>query len=231
MRNKERYIVLLSGGLDSTVNLELAQKKGEVLLALTYDYGQSAREREIHHSALICEKIGVNHKVISLPWLRDLTRSGLVTGEVPKIRDIKEAGRKSMERVWVPARNLIFVSIAVAFAEEIGADAIICGFNKEEAEAFPDNSKEFVSKFNSLLPYASLKEVKLFSFTQELEKWEIAKLGWEIGAPLEHCWPCYLGGKEICGECESCLRFINALKRAGIYELWREKRGCLKPFS
>jgi len=231
MRNEERYIVLLSGGLDSTVNLKLAAQKGEILLALTYDYGQMAREREIKSSALICERIGVPHKVVELPFLKDLRKSGIIRGEVPLLKDVKEAGRETMEKVWVPARNLVFVSIAAAFAEEMEADAIVCGFNKEEAQTFPDNSPEFVAKFNSLLPYASLKEIKLLSFTQDLEKWEIAKLGWEIDAPLEYCWPCYLGGEEICGKCESCLRFINALKLAGIYELWREKRECFKPFS
>ncbi|MGC8842378.1 MAG: 7-cyano-7-deazaguanine synthase QueC [bacterium] len=226
MRNKDRYIVLLSGGLDSTVNLKLAAEKGKVLLALTFDYGQLAREKEIEKSAIICREIGVPHKVVQLPWLKELSRSGLISGDIPKIDDEKEIGKQTMEMVWIPARNLVFVAIAVAFAESMEADAVICGFNKEEGETFPDNSPQFVAKVNALLPFASLRKIELISFTQTLEKWEIAKLGWEIGAPLVDCWPCYRGGEEICGECESCFRFLSALRKAGIYDSWREKRRC-----
>lgn len=225
MKNKERFIVLLSAGLDSTVNLKLASLHGEVVLALTFDYGHLAREQEVRRSALICKELGVPHKVVELPWLGEIARSGLISGEVPKISDVKEIGKDSMEKVWVPARNLVFISSAVAFAEVMDASAVVCGFNKEEAATFPDNSLDFLSAMNSLLPYASLKRIKVLSFTQEMDKVEIAKLGWDISAPLHHCWPCYLGGEEICGECESCFRFLSALKKAGLYEIWRKKRG------
>lgn len=229
MKNKEKYIVLLSSGLDSTVNLKLASLKGEVLLALTFDYGQIAREQEIKRSALICEKLGVPHKVLGLPWLREITTSGLISGDVPKISEDSKTGKSSMERVWVPARNLVFVSVAVAYAEAMEANAVVCGFNKEEGEIFPDNSPSFLSALNALLKYASLRVIKVISFTQDMDKEEIAKLGWEIGAPLQYCWPCYLGGEEICGECESCFRFLNAIKRAGLYEIWRERRESENP--
>lgn len=226
MRNnkKKKFVVLLSAGLDSTVNLKLATIKGEVSLAITFDYGQIAREQEIKRSALICDKLGVQHKVLELLWFREITKSGLISGNVPKISDVKEIGENSMKSVWVPARNLVFVSVAVAYAEAIEANEVVCGFNKEEGETFPDNSPNFVSAMNSLLKYASLKDISIVSFTQDMAKWEIAKLGWEIDAPLQYCWPCYLGGKEICGECESCLRFLNALKKSGLYDKWREQR-------
>ncbi len=224
MKNRENFLVLLSAGLDSTVNLKLASLRGNVLLALTFDYGQVAREQEIKRSALICRELGVPHKVVELPWLREIAKSGLLSGEVPRIRDGKELGKRSWEQVWVPGRNLLFISIGVAFAEAMEADGVVCGFNKEEGEIFPDNSPSFVSAMNSLLQYASLREIKVISFTQDMDKGEIARLGWEIGAPLQHCWPCYLGGEEICGECESCFRFLRALKKAGLYEIWKEKR-------
>jgi len=224
MKNKEKFIVLLSAGLDSTVNLKLASLQGEVLLALTFDYGQVARKQELKRSALICRELGIPHRVVELPLLGEITRSGLISGEVPRIKNVREIGKQSMEKVWVPARNLVFLSIAVAFAEAMEGDAVVFGFNKEEGETFPDNSSFFLSAANSLLQYASLRKVKLISFTQEMNKEEIARLGWEIGAPLQHCWPCYLGGEEICGECESCFRFLNALKKAGLYQMWKEKR-------
>lgn len=140
MRNEGRYIVLLSGGLDSTVNLKLASQKGDVILALTYDYGQIASHKEIKSSALICERMGVPHKLIELHFFKELSKSGIIKGEIPLLKDVKEAGSETMEKVWVPARNLVFISIAIAFAEEMQADAVVCGFNKEEAQTFPDNS-------------------------------------------------------------------------------------------
>lgn len=224
MKSKEKFVVLLSAGLDSTVNLKLASLKGDVILALTFDYGQMAREQEIKRSALICEELGVPHKVVKLPWLGAITKSGLISGDVPKISDSKEIGEGSMKSVWVPARNLVFLSIGVAFAEALGADAVVGGFNREEGETFPDNSPSFVSAMNSLLKYASLREIRVVSFTQDMDKSAIAKLGWEIGAPLHHCWPCYLGGEEICGECESCYRFLKALRETRLEEVWWKKR-------
>lgn len=223
---RDRFIVLLSAGLDSTVNLKAATLQGDVLLALTFDYGQVAREQEVKRSALICERLFVPHKVIELPWLREIASSGLLSGEIPLVSDEKELSKETMEKVWVPARNLVFIAIGSAFAEAMGADSVVCGFNKEEGEVFPDNSPSFIISANSLLKHATLRKIQLISFTEDMNKEEIARWGWAIGAPLELCWPCYRGGDEICGKCESCFRFINALKRAGIYDEWRRKRGC-----
>lgn len=226
MSKERKFVALLSGGLDSTVNLKLATLEGKVVLALTIDYGQKARKKETECSALICQALGVPHRVVKLPWLKAVVDSGLIRGRLPSIRG-REPDRSTMERVWVPARNLLFASIGAVFAEAMSADTILFGFNKEEGEVFPDNSPQFVAQANALLRYSSLKDLALFSFTLDMTKAEIAKLGMEIGAPLELCWPCYLGGKEICRRCESCYRFFNALRSASILDIWEEKRKAI----
>jgi 7-cyano-7-deazaguanine synthase len=105
----------------------------------------------------------------------------------------------------------VFIEIAAAHAESLGATRLITGFNREEAVTFPDNSPEYVSAVNRALSFSTANGVCVVSFTGDLEKKEIVALGRRLDAPLRHIWPCYEGGRRWCGECESCLRSLRAL--------------------
>lgn len=139
--------------------------------------------------------------------------------------------------VWVPNRNGLFINIAAGFAESFGAELIITGFNKEEASTFPDNSKKFVFAINQSLKHSTLKRLKsphtplckrgergdfkhprVVSYTQNMSKADMAAYAARHDLPLRYCWPCYEGGKKMCGRCESCARFMSALNKITIYE-------------
>ena len=107
-------------------------------------------------------------------------------------------------------------SIAVSYAESIGAEAIIVGWDKEEAATFPDNSKEFLNKFNELIDVGSPDNIKIEAPAIDLTKEEIVKLGIEVGAPMELSYSCYKGGNKPCGVCESCMRRKRAFKKMGL---------------
>jgi len=202
-------VAILSGGLDSTVSLAAARRKMKVVLAITFDYGQRAAKRERAASAKIAAHYGIPHRVIAIPWLAAVTGTALVNRKAKIPRN--EMSERSAKAVWVPNRNGVFIEIAAAHAESLGADRLITGFNKEEAATFPDNSRAYVGAINRALSYSTANGVRVVSFTGALDKKAIVNLGRRLNAPLQHIWPCYEGGRIWCGECESCLRSLRAL--------------------
>jgi 7-cyano-7-deazaguanine synthase len=217
-----KSIVLLSSGLDSTVNLLAAREEGLVLKALTFDYGQKAAVREIAQSRKICEKYGVDHQVVDLPFFKDFTKTSLIAKDqtIPRSTEVDihsaETSRKTADRVWVPNRNGIFLNVAAGFAEGLGADVVVPGFNFEEAQTFADNSKAYLEVLNRSFSYSTLRQISVKCFTTDMNKTEIVKLGLSLGLDVMDLWPCYFGDEDWCGQCESCLRFKNALAQAGI---------------
>ena len=202
-------VAILSGGLDSTVSLAAARERMAVLLALTFDYGQRAAKRERAASARIARHYRIPHQVVEIPWLADLTGTALVNRRAALPRN--EMSERSAKAVWVPNRNGVFIEIAAAHAELMGATRLITGFNREEAETFPDNSPAYVDAVNRALSFSTANGVRVVSFTGDLDKRQIVSLGRRLEAPLKHIWPCYEGGRRWCGECESCLRSLRAI--------------------
>lgn len=217
-----KSVVLLSGGLDSTVSLAHALRESEVNLCLTFDYGQRAANREKRAAAALCAHYQVEHRVIELPFLRDITSTALVKDdlELPEPEraelDVLKASNSSVAAVWVPNRNGIFINIAAAFAESRQCELVVTGFNREEAVTFPDNSLEFVAAAGHALSFSTMNKVKVVSYTQRLNKVEIIKLGVRLCIPFNHIWSCYRGYDKMCGNCESCQRFMRASKQAGL---------------
>ncbi len=213
-------VVLLSGGLDSTVSLAQALREGKVQLCLTFAYGQRAATNEIKASSQIAKHYGLAHRVISLDFFADITQTALIDKEaiLPTLTDqeldILEVSTQTAAAVWVPNRNGVFLNIAASFAEALGCDQVVTGFNREEALTFPDNSQSFVACANKALSYSTANGVRVVSYTQNLDKEEIVSLGNLLGIPFALLWSCYQSGDSLCGVCESCQRFFRALKKA-----------------
>ena len=202
-------IILLSGGLDSLVSLGIGIEKYGISLALTFDYGQKAVEQEISTSKNICDYYKIEHKVIKLDWLKEVTHTALVSNEdLPEGIDNPEQSAKS---VWVPNRNGLFLNIAGSFADGNDYDYIIIGANKEEGQTFPDNTQEFIDKINAEFEYSTQKHPKVVAPLINSDKNDIVKLASEHKIPLEFVRSCYASGKKHCGKCESCTRLKNAL--------------------
>jgi len=229
-----RAIVLLSGGLDSAVNLKCALDRGPVRAALTFDYGQRAGRRERAAAAAMCARLGLRHEVVKLPWLGKITRSALVRRSEPlphprAARLDGDGAARSAARVWVPNRNGIFLAVAAAFAEAWGADRIVPGFNEEEAASFPDNSGAFIRASNAALRLSTRSAVRVECYTTRRSKKSILALGMRIDAPLDLVWCCYDAGERMCGRCESCLRFVRAVEAVGAGAWFRRRHRRLPP--
>ncbi len=229
---KKKSIVLLSGGLDSVVNFKKAMLNTDVELILTFDYNQSSRVKEIKATRLVSERYKILHHVIPLPFLSDMDLA-LSRNNIPdfneKRLDDSSYSIKSAKAVWVPNRNGVFLSIAGAYADRYGIDLIITGFNREEGSTFPDNSPEFIDRTNKAFRFSTLKHPKVKSYTIDMSKNEIVKLGIEIDAPFEYVWSCYRGEERMCGRCESCQRLKRALNENGFtQEFARRNRWSFK---
>jgi 7-cyano-7-deazaguanine synthase len=223
-----KSVVLLSGGLDSSVNLWVSQQKSQVALALTFDYGQRAASQEVSVSAALAQKLQVPHRVVSLDFFRGLGNSALTRSELAIPQGAKvdiddlSVSQDTAKSVWIPNRNGVFLNIAAAFAESLGADWVVPGFNWEEAQTFPDNSEEFLQASTKALSYSTANQVRVKCFTADLNKIEIVALGEQLNVPWSEIWPCYLSGEKWCGECESCQRsrrafLANQVPLAGLF--------------
>lgn len=202
--NDLKSIVLLSGGLDSVVSLGLLKDKLNITLALTFDYGQKSLEKEIKASKWYCDFYKIEHKIIKLDWLKEITNTALVSdAEIPDEDDAKA--------VWVPNRNGLFLNIAASFADSYGFKNIVIGANIEEAQNFPDNTKEFIERVNWAFEFSTMVSPKVVAPLIDFDKVKIVKQALENSIPLDKLSSCYKNTENHCGKCSSCVKLKNAL--------------------
>jgi len=214
-------VVVLSGGLDSTVCLALAAGEGEResdgLVALTFDYGQR-HGVEVERARLIADRYGAE-------WLRvevDASQwggSALTDASVAVPVDCVDAD--VIPVTYVPARNLIFLSVAMGVAEARDADAVYLGVNALDYSGYPDCRPEFIDSFRKTAALALKRgvegrPVEIRTPLIDSTKAAIVRLGIEVGAPLELTWSCYLGGDAPCGECDACRLRAKGFAEAGV---------------
>ncbi|MFO0313085.1 MAG: 7-cyano-7-deazaguanine synthase [Planctomycetota bacterium] len=197
-------VALLSGGLDSGVaGGAFGDGGGPQLASRGFDSGQGA--------AALARRLGGAFHVIALPWLAACAAtagSALLAGggDLPHGTAARPGDAASAARVWVPARNAVFVAIAAAHAEALGAGCVIAGFNREEAATFPDNSAAFLAAASAFLALGTRSGVAVVSPTLDLDKAAIVARARALGFAAGDFWSCYDGGPTPCGRCESCLR-------------------------
>ena len=214
-------VALLSGGLDSVVAAGLwLEGGGAIALCLMFDYGQRAAAREAEASVRFARRHGLRWERVALPWLATVSQqagSALVdTGsKLPEGTLAAPGDEASAQAVWVPARNCVFLSIAAAYAEALDVDAVLAGFNREEAATFPDNSEVFVRVASQFLGLGTKRGVRVEAPVQGLEKTGIVAAARRLGIGRADLWSCYRGDAAPCGRCESCLRSERAWAQSG----------------
>jgi 7-cyano-7-deazaguanine synthase len=227
---KRRVLAVASGGLDSTVAAWKHHVEGDEVTLLHVDYRCRAGLREIEAVRRISERMSRPAVTIETDFFARAARSVLTDGETKIQRD--RGGERGAEfgYEWVPARNTVLLSLALAYAEAHDFDTLTLGTNLEESGGgYPDNEQEFVNKIQQLTPYA-LKPYHRVEISQPcgtLMKHEIVKLGHELHAPIELTWSCYEGGREHCGSCGPCWmrqvgHLMNRLVDPVFAERWPE---------
>ncbi len=223
----KKSIVLLSSGLDSVVSLAISKEEYNITLALTFDYGQKAAKREINSAKKITDFYKIDHKVIKLDWLSEISNSALNgRGNIPKINnnnlDNTSITNETAKAVWVPNRNGLFINIAGAIADAQGFSHIIIGANKEEGATFKDNTNEFITAVNLSLKNSTNNNVQVLAPMINFNKTEIVKKGIELNIPFNDIYSCYKDNTKHCGQCESCLRLKRALQANNKYDIIKE---------
>ncbi len=210
-------VVLLSGGLDSTTTLAQAIADGCKVTAVSFRYGQR-HTRELVSAENVCRHYNVDHVVIDLnlsSFRSALTRTDL---DVPLDRE----GELDAEIpiTYVPARNIIFLSIAAGLCESTDADRIYIGANAVDYSGYPDCRPEFFEAFEKMIEKgtkagAEGHPIKIMTPILCDSKADIVRRGKELGAPLHLTWSCYNGGEKACGHCDSCRLRLKGFREAG----------------
>lgn len=219
MRTSLQTVMLLSGGLDSAVALALLLSEGRTVHALTVDYGQR-HAVELVRARTVAEHYAVTHRVLSVS-LRALGGSALTDRiEVPKDRGLGEAG---IPITYVPARNTILLSLALAWAEVLDAAAIAIGANAVDYSGYPDCRPEFLAAFQRLTRLATRTgaenglETEVLAPLSGLSKAEIIRRGAALGVPFAATHSCYDPvGDSACGRCDSCRIRRKGFEAAGV---------------
>ncbi len=217
----KRAVCLISGGLDSCTTAAIAKYDGYDIYALSFLYGQR-HIREIESAKAVAETVGaIEHQFIEID-LGSLGGSALTDDSI----EVPDAGRGMDEKsreipiTYVPARNTIFLSYALAYAEVVDADAIFIGATAVDYSGYPDCRPEYYEAFQILANLATKRAVEgdpveIKTPLIDLSKAEIIQKAKELGAPLEKTWSCYRGGKKACGKCESCVLRLRGFAEAG----------------
>jgi 7-cyano-7-deazaguanine synthase len=215
-----RAVVLLSGGLDSTTALALAHAEAYELHTLSFDYGQR-HKREIEAARAIASHYGVASQHTVNIDLRAFGGSALTADiAVPHARSMQEMAR-DIPITYVPARNTIFLSFALAYAEVNEADDIFLGINAIDYSGYPDCRPEYLTAYERMANLATRATVmgRLLSIHAPLlymNKAAIVRTGAALDAPYALTWSCYEGGQRACGKCDSCQLRLNGFAEAGI---------------
>jgi len=210
-------ICLLSGGLDSATVLYYARSKGYRCLCLSFDYGQR-HKREIKAAKAIASKAKCAWRLIKidLPW----KGSSLLdrAQKIPSGRSGRFTAAEGIPNTYVPARNIIFLSFAVSYAEAAGAEAVFIGANAVDYSGYPDCRPEFFRAFKNVIKKGTKKGsgIEISAPLIDKSKKEIVKLAHRLKAPVELTWSCYKGAKRPCGVCDSCALRAAGFKDAGI---------------
>jgi 7-cyano-7-deazaguanine synthase len=218
---KKKAICLISGGLDSCVTAFIAKKQGYDLYALSFRYGQ-VHAKELTCAKDIAQAAGAKDHIIFDVDLSKFGGSSLLKSSSHLIQhhSVKDIGKK-IPSTYVPARNTVFLSLALSYAEAIGAEAIFMGANAVDYSGYPDCRPDYIKAFQHLAELATKRGVegrpiRIEAPLLHLTKAEIIKTGMKLQAPFHKTWSCYHGEKKACGECDACLLRLKGFQEAKI---------------
>lgn len=213
-------VCLVSGGLDSATAAAIARSRGFAVYALSFDYGQR-HAKELDAARRVCAALGATRHVVVTFDLRQWGGSALTSdASVPVRSDLSEIGPE-IPATYVPARNTIFLSFALGWAEVLQARHIFIGANQLDYSGYPDCREEFLRSFAQTANLGTRAGVEGERFSVEapllhMTKADIIRAGAALGVDYGLTWSCYLGGEQPCRSCDSCLLRARGFEEAGI---------------
>lgn len=205
-------VIVLSGGMDSTTLLH--DRKDQIALAVTFDYGSKHNAREIDCARKNCDMLGIEHIVIPLEFMGRYFKSSLLIGgeEIPEGHYADE----NMKSTVVPFRNGIMLSIAAGLAESRGLKKVMLANHGGDHAIYPDCRPGFVDAMSEAIRQGTYDGVVIDAPYTNITKSDIARIGKRIGVDYSLTYSCYKGGEKHCGKCGTCVERMEALRDAGI---------------
>ena len=213
----KKAVIVLSGGLDSTTCMGMAKEKGYELYPITFHYGQK-HNREVEQAKKVADYYNApDHRIVNISFLNQIGGSALTDDSIDVPTDMDE---DDIPVTYVPARNMIFLSLASAYAEVIGAEAIYIGVSAVDYSGYPDCRPEFIASMNETVNLATKagatgSEMNIETPLINLTKADTVKEGLRLSVPYELTTSCYNGEEEACGECDSCRLRLKGFEEAG----------------
>ena len=205
-------VIVLSGGMDSTTLLH--ERKDNIALAVTFDYGSKHNAREIECARKNCELLGIEHIVMPLDFMGKYFKSSLLIGgeEIPEGHYEDE----NMKSTVVPFRNGIMLAIAGGLAESRGLKKVMLANHGGDHAIYPDCRPGFVDTMSEALRQGTYDGIVIDAPYTNITKSDIARIGKRIGVDYNLTYSCYKGGEKHCGKCGTCVERFEALRDAGI---------------
>ena len=205
-------VIIYSGGLDSTTLLY--EERERVALAVTFDYGSNHSKKEIAFAKWHCKKLGVEHIVIRLDFIKKIFHSSLLQGgeAIPEGRYDED----NMRSTVVPFRNGIMLSAAVGLADDRGCDYVMLANHAGDHAIYPDCRDEFIDAMNEAAQAGTYNKVRIFAPYTDITKANIVSRGAKLGVDYSKTWSCYKGKRYHCGKCGTCTERIEAFELAGV---------------
>jgi 7-cyano-7-deazaguanine synthase len=215
LSTKPRAVVLLSGGMDSCVCAALAARDYDVA-AVHVSYGQRTEERERQSFLAICQRLDIPDKLmVRNDALRAIGGSAL-TDDAIDVPEAENVG-SSVPVTYVPFRNAHFLSVAVSWAEVLGAEKVYIGAVEPDSSGYPDCRPAYYEAFNQVIRMGTKDgRIEIVTPLIAMRKVEIIRLGLELGAPFDLTWSCYSRDDRACGVCDSCALRLRAFEAAGM---------------
>lgn len=215
----KKAVVLLSGGVDSTVLLHMLHRQGYALFALACHYGQR-HSRELDCARIQADRTGVRaFQVLDMGFLGGLLGPGssLITSgaPVPDLADIPETLR-DQPPTYVPNRNMLLLSIGAAYAEAMGVARVFYGAQAQDEYGYWDCTEPFLERINALLALNRRRPVRVEAPFLHASKADNVRLGLELGVDFSLTWSCYRGGERACGTCPTCVERLKAFESVGV---------------
>lgn len=205
-------VIIVSGGMDSTTLLY--DRRDEIALAISFDYGSNHNAREIAYAEMHCKRLGIEHITIPLDFMHKYFRSSLLEGAdaIPEGHYAAE----NMKSTVVPFRNGIMLAVAAGVAESRNLTKLLIANHGGDHTIYPDCRPEFISAMDSATNAGTYIGVRVVAPYTNITKGDIARIGKKLGIDYAETWSCYKGGEKHCGKCGTCVERKEALAYAGI---------------
>lgn len=206
-----KTILVFSGGLDSTTLLYKLLSEGKEVKAISFDYGQR-HSKELIFAGLTCERLGIEHEIIKLDFMRNLCSNSALTGDIDVPEGHYEA--ENMKLTVVPNRNMIMASIAIGWAVNLDFDEVALGVHAGDHSIYPDCRPLFIDELSAIAKDANFKSINIYAPFLNVDKGDIVKIGKELNVDYSLTWTCYKGDEQPCEKCGSCRERAYAFDKA-----------------